>query len=407
MFLTIAWRNIWRNTRRTMVILIAIIIGVWSMIFLGALMRGIEHGMIQNGIKTLTGHIQIHQVGYRNDPVVENSIENTETIESALRRLLPPGTNWSFRIRVNAIASNARHTSAVTLVGINPVMEADVSFIGNAVSDGAYLEPEDPYGILVGRALIEDFETELGHKLILMSQDTDRDIASRAFRIKGIYDAELEQTEKKFVFISLPAAREMLNMENAISEVAILLQQEDQVGPVLKRLKAQLPAADYEVLPWTEIEPLLKTYLKLYDQFIAIWYLVVFIAMAFGIVNTTLMAVFERMREFGLLKSLGMKPRQIIVQVVTESFFLLLIGAAVGNVLGIAAVQALAVNGIDLTAFAAGMETFGMTRIIYPVLLGEDVLLSNAVVFVLGLLVCLYPAVKAARFTPVEALAYT
>jgi ABC-type antimicrobial peptide transport system permease subunit len=168
-----------------------------------------------------------------------------------------------------------------------------------------------------------------------------------------------------------------------------------------------LSPTTYEVLPWTKLQPLLQTYLKLYDEFIAIWYMVVFIAMGFGIVNTTLMAVFERMREFGLLKSLGMKSRQIVLEVIMESFLLLLLGVVMGTVLAVLCVWAISINGIDLTAFAAGMETFGMTRIIYPVLLIEDVMLSISIVFVLGLIVCLYPALKAARFTPVEALAYT
>jgi len=407
MFLTIAWRNIWRNTRRTVVILIAIIIGVWSMIFLGALMRGIEDGMIKNGIKTLTGHIQVHQAGYRNDPGVENSMADGGKIEAVLEKSLPPGAAFSLRIRVNAIASNARHSSAVTLVGIDPDREADVSFIGGAVSDGSYLASTDAHGILVGKKFADTFETQTGKKIILMSQGTDHEIASRAFRMTGIVEAEMEETEEMYVFVILPAAREMLGLGNAVSEAAILLGNDDQVRETLDKLESVLPGPTYEVLPWTKLQPLLQSYLKLYDEFIAIWYMVVFIAMGFGIINTTLMAVFERMREFGLLKSLGMKPRQIVFQVITESFILLLIGAAMGNALAFFCTWVLSINGIDLTAFAAGMETFGMTRVIIPVLLREDVLLSNTIVFVLGLCVCLYPAVKAARFTPVEALAYT
>ena len=407
MFLTIAWRNIWRNTRRTMVILMAIIIGVWSMIFLGAFMRGIEDGMIKNGIKTLTGHIQIHERGYRNDPVVDNSMFKTKALQSAIEKYLPQGGKWTTRVRVNGIASNARHSSAVTLVGIDPEKEAGISFIGGAVEKGRYLKNGEAYGILVGKAFAEDFETKVGHKLILMSQDTRGEIASRAFKISGIFDAEMEATEKMFVFITLDAARKMLKLENGVSEVAILLEKESQVKKMLDHLEAALPGSAYEVLSWKKLQPLLQTYLKLYDEFIAIWYLVVFIAMGFGIVNTTLMAVFERMREFGLLKSLGMKSRQIVFEVITESFLLLMLGAVIGNFLAILSVWGLSIKGVDLTAFAAGMETFGMTRIIFPVLRMEDIILSNVIVFVLGLLVCLYPAIKAARFTPVEALAYT
>jgi putative ABC transport system permease protein len=134
---------------------------------------------------------------------------------------------------------------------------------------------------------------------------------------------------------------------------------------------------------------------------------VVFIAMAFGIVNTTLMAVFERIREFGLLKALGMKPRWIIQEVIIESIYLLILGMIIGNAVGFLSVLALSANGIDLSALAAGTEYWGMSRVIYPAILGQDVIVANLVVFILGLLVSLYPAVKAARFTPVEALAHT
>jgi ABC-type antimicrobial peptide transport system permease subunit len=127
----------------------------------------------------------------------------------------------------------------------------------------------------------------------------------------------------------------------------------------------------------------------------------------FGIVNTTLMAVFERMREFGLLKALGMKPWWILREVLTESFLLLMTGMAIGNSMGFICIFALGGSGIDLSALAAGAEYAGMTRIIYPAVGLKDVLMSNMIVLFLGLLVSAYPAVKAARFTPVEALTHT
>jgi ABC-type antimicrobial peptide transport system permease subunit len=147
--------------------------------------------------------------------------------------------------------------------------------------------------------------------------------------------------------------------------------------------------------------------LKMYDWFIFLWFLVIFIAMAFGIVNTTLMAVFERIREFGLLKALGMKPWWILREVLTETFFLLVLGLLIGNSLGLLSAFALSGTGIDLSALAAGLEYVGMPRVIYPVIQSKDIVAANVVVFILGLLVSAYPAIKAARFTPVEALAYT
>lgn len=218
MYLQLAWRNIWRNPRRTFVILIAVIIGVWSMILIGALMRGIAVGMVKNGIATLTGHIQIHHKGYRDDPAIENSLTGfqMQTIKKALSQSLPTGAQWTSRVRVNAIANNARHSSGVTMVGIDPQAEAKVSFVGTAISEGRYLSSKDFNGILVGKALIEKFETKIGRKLVLMSQDKNQEIASRAFRIVGVFRAEMESTEKHYVFIPQSASQKMLKLGNGI-----------------------------------------------------------------------------------------------------------------------------------------------------------------------------------------------
>jgi ABC-type lipoprotein release transport system permease subunit len=406
MHLQLAWRNIWRNPRRTAVIMTAIVIGVWMMIFSSAIMRGNVEGMVENSISTLTGDIQIHQQGYRSDPVVENSMTQPDEVKAALERTLPADAKWAMRVRVNAVASNARHSTGLVLVGIEPSREPDISFIGpQVISEGKYLDADDEHGIIVGKALVDKFETKLGHKLVLMSQDTAGEIASRSFRIVGIYRAEMEGTEKQFAFVTMPAAQQMLKLGDSISEVSISLTDHYGAEGVADAIRTSLPET-YEIHAWRELLPIVDAMMKILNGFLWIWYVGIFIAMGFGIVNTTLMAVFERMREFGLLKALGTKPWWIIRDVITESFLLLIMGTVLGNVLGFLSSRALS-GGIDLTAMAAGTEFFGMPRIIYPVIASTDVILANAVVIVLGLLVSVYPAVRAARFTPVEALART
>jgi ABC-type antimicrobial peptide transport system permease subunit len=205
----------------------------------------------------------------------------------------------------------------------------------------------------------------------------------------------------------MPVAQQMLKLRKSISEVSIILPVNQEADQVATALRTALPSSDYEVQSWQELLPLVTAVLKMYDGFIFLWFLVVFIAMGFGIVNTTLMAVFERMREFGLLKALGMKPWWIIREVLTESFFLLILAMVIGNSLGFLSVFALSGTGIDLSSLAAGLEFVGMSRVIYPIIQGKDVIMANVVVFILGLLVSVYPAVKASKFTPVEAMAHT
>jgi len=407
-YLQLAWRNIWRNPRRTFVILTAIVIGIWSMILICALMRGMTDQMIKNSISVLTGHIQIHHTDYLSDPVIENSIKDTQMVRALLDDVLPPGSKWASRIRVGAVAANARHSTGVILVGIDPEREAEVSFIGNSITQGRFLKSDDTYEILAGRALVDKFDTRLGHKLVLMSQDTKGELASMAFKIVGIFRSEMESTEKQFVFITKDAACKLTQLKTGVSEFSVLLPEKmkDQAESMAKEIRNGL-SEKYSVETWQELLPMLTTYMKLIDGWIYVWNLVVFIAMGFGVVNTLLMAVFERMREFGLLKALGMKSLWIVRDVLTESLMLLIAGMMIGNLLAWISVASLAKTGINLSALAEGAEYFGMPRMLYPAITARDIFVANLTVVVLGLLISLYPARKAARFTPVKAMAHT
>ena len=402
MLLTLSWRNLWRNPKRTLIILTAVVISAWTMLILSAFSRGMIDSTLSNSLNTLTGHIQIQAPLYREDPVVENRIPDIAPVKAVLERHLPPGSLWSSRIQVPGVASNARHSKGVGIVGIEPDREPDISFYGDTLSEGQFLKSRDDIGIVIGKALADTFETKPGRKLVLMTQGSDRETASRAFRIRGIFRAEMEATEKQYVFITLAAARELLRVDSAVTNICIKLPEPASLDRVTRAVSQDLPP-ELSVLPWTELLPLLKGYLEMFDSFMLLWYLVVFTAMAFGLVNTMLMAVLERTREFGLLKALGMKPVWIVRNVLTESFILLTVGIIVGNLLGFATVHAFS-GGIDLSFLARGSEFVGMGNIVVPLLFLEDLFSANAVILVFGLLVCLYPAIKAGRITPVEAM---
>jgi len=403
MYARLGWRNVWRNPRRTAVIVTAMTIGVWCMIFLAGAMAGMYEGMIENSLSTLTGHLQVHAPGFRTDPVVEHSMD-PDPVAGAFDKVLPPGSHYAFRVRVNAVVQNARHSTAATLVGIQPEREAKVSFVKTGVTRGEYLEPNNARGILSGAALAEDFETEIGKKLILVSQGAQGEIQSRAYRIRGLFHAELEATEKQYVFVDMKSAQAMLEMGGQVSEAAVWLPDADLTPQVVKDLSAELSADRYEVADYKELMPLITASIGVWDTFMIIWYLVVFVAMGFGIVNTILMAVMERMREFGLLKALGMKPRQIAGTVLAESAVVIVLGMVLGNLFGFLSVYAVSKTGIDLSALAAGAERWALPRVIIPTIRFRDVWMADLVVIVLGLLVSLYPAMKAARTTPKDAM---
>lgn len=402
LLVTLAWRNLWRHKRRTAVMLFALALGIWSMVVMAALIRGSMEQHVKKEILNLTGHVQIHAPGYRDDPAVDYRFTPPAALVQALTQ--KPLVAASARVRVPAVISSERESAGVTLVGIDPERERGLSFISTAVTTGQYLASPDDLGLLLGRKLAERLETALGRRVVLMSQDANNQIGDRGFRVIGIFDANPQAMETGYVFIGLDAARKMLKIGNEVSEIAVMARDRNRLESEVQALRAAAPELD--VAPWTEVQPLLVLTEKVNNVVLLIWFAVVFAAMAFGLINTLLMAVFERTREFGLFQALGMPPRFIIGQVLIESLMLLMLALVLGNLASWASVASLR-GGIDLSAFSEGLEMVGMSPVIYPALAAGDITAANVIVVVLGVLASLYPAWRASRYVPVEAITRT
>jgi ABC-type lipoprotein release transport system permease subunit len=402
LLLTLAWRNLWRRRRRTFVMLFALVLGVWAMMFMAALIRGSMEQHIRKELRNLVGHVQVHVPAYRNDPAVEHRFAPDAVLAQA--RGAGRVTAAAPRVRVPAVISSERESAGVMLVGIDPARERGLSFIPDAITTGRMLASPGDNGLLLGRKLAERLETELGRRVVVMSQDTNNQIADRGFRVIGIFDADPQAMETAYAFVGLDVARTLLKVGDEVSEVAVMTEDRNALGPLVARLRVAAPGLD--VAPWTEAEPLLVLTEKVNKVVLFIWFAVVFAAMGFGLVNTLLMAVFERTREFGLFQALGMPPRHIIGQVLVESLILLAIALVAGNLVSWLSIAALS-GGIDLSRFAEGLELVGVSPVLYPALAARDAIAANVVVVVLGLLASLYPAWRASRYVPVEALTRT
>ena len=405
MYLQISWRNIWRNPKRTSVILAAVIIGTWSMFLFGSLFHGFATATLNNALNTLTGHIQIQHQSYREDPAIENRITRPQPIFDLLDKELPSGARWTPRITLSGITANARNTAGVTIVGIDPKKEIGVSFYGQHMEKGRLLNEHDTSSIIIGAALARSFGTKLKRKMLLTLQDSHGENISRAFKIRGIYHAELEATEKQYVFIPLNQARQMLDIGNDITNISIQLHDLETVPIVTEKLAQSLPSP-LVALDWHTLLPIIKGYLSMLNSMFLLWYVISFVAMAFGLVNTILMAVLERTQEFGLLKAMGMQPRWIVYSVLVECFLLLLVGLVGGNMLGFLTLWAFS-DGLDIGFLSQGAEYFGVGNIIVPYLTYSDFFLINGIILILGLFICLYPAFKAGKITPIAAMRRT
>ena len=398
---TLAWRNLWRNRRRTFIMLLAIAIGVWAMIFMSALMRGMTDEMVANGLRNLPGEVQVHHLRYRADPSVVNSMP-LPAGELARELERPPVRAWSARVRVPAVIASERDSRGVTLLGVDPRAEQALGSLPQTIIAGRFLRDEDDRGLVIGAKLAQRLETGLGKRVVVMSQDPDNNVADRGMRIVGIYRARLQGTEDQFVYAGRSPMQEMLGIGPLVSEVAVTAHDYRSVANWYPRL-ATAAGEDLEVMPWTELDTFLASYLSVQDGFALIFMVVVFLVLSFGLVNTLAMAVFERVREIGLMQALGMPPVMILGQLLLESLYLLVLGLLLGNLLALVSIKSLE-DGIDISGVAQGMEMMGMGTTLYPVLALQDMAMSTAVVIVLGLLASLLPAWRAAQLDPIRAL---
>lgn len=397
----LAWRNLWRNPRRTLIMLAAVVIAVWAMIFITAFQRGMVNEMVRDGIRALPGHVQIHHPAFGDDPSVASLMTApSERLRVALNN--DAVVAWTSRVKVPAVITSERDSRGVTLIGIEPGEERKLSFVADDIDAGRFLEGVDDSGIVVGRKMVENLETDLGKRIVVMSQNPDNEIVDRGFRIVGIFDSSITSYEERMVFAGRETVQAMLRIDDRISEIAILGVDYRHVEPLFDIIAAAAPA-QLQVQTWTELNNYLGTMLGVMDGFVLVWIVVVFLALSFGLINTLAMAVFERVREIGLMLALGMKPSTILGQIVTESMFLLVIGLVIGNALAVATVIPLA-SGIDISMVAEGMEMMGAASVLYPELTTADMLMANIVVIVLGIGASLLPAWRASRYQPIEAI---
>jgi ABC-type lipoprotein release transport system permease subunit len=343
----------------------------------------------------------VHHPEYRDDPSIANLIPLSDT--ELTRRFASGGfVQWASRVRVPAVVTSEYDSRGLTLLGIDPALERGLTFIDDVTVEGRFLESSADQGIVIGQKLAKTLNTRLGKRVAVMSQDPDNDIADRGFRVVGIFNADVAAFEETFVFAGKATVQKMLRIGDQVSEIAVVGDDYRDVEGVYERTRA-LVDDGVAVERWYDLDTYLGTMLGVMDGFVLVWIIVIFLALSFGLVNTLVMAVFERVREIGLMLALGMKPASILGQIVIESLLLLAMGLAAGSALSWATVQPMK-DGVDISIVGDGLDMWGMSTMLYPELLLSDVVLANVVVLVLGFLASLSPAWRAAHYEPIEAI---
>jgi ABC-type lipoprotein release transport system permease subunit len=405
-----AWRNMWRNWRRTLIATVAIILSMILLIFFQAFMDGMDQSIYGNAVRLYGGNVLIHAPGYREKstrlPMLP--LENVDAVLAVVRSQ-PNVLAASRRINTGGLISNRDASHAVNITAIEPGIEAPISLAAENLVAGRFLTPEDRDNILIGRALAEHLNVSVGDRVSLLGRRKDGSMRQRSMTVVGIFDLGLGEAEKGLVFINLPTAQTLYNLRDQVTEVAVVLEKIGQEDTLIKGIAPRFP--NHEVNSIYTLRPEFGEALNI-DRVIGLLLGGIMLLMgAIGILNLMLMAVFERTREMGVLAAMGMKGRQVMGLFVLEGAFIGLVGALIGCVISWLLVAWLNQVGIDFSSLYTDLEEAGeiyalMGTKLYPAISAITIIIYGLAAVVVAGLAALYPAWQASQQEPAESLHY-
>jgi ABC-type lipoprotein release transport system permease subunit len=404
-YIKMAWRNMWRNWRRTAIALIAIILGLVLLLFFDGFIKGSDQAIYGNAVRLYGGNIQAHDTGYREKarrlPILP--LEDADVVVAAATAQ-PEVVSATKRIKTAGIISSSEGSFPVVITAIEPDIESEFSIQAENIAEGRYLRSGEGDAIFIGRGLADLLDLGVGDRVNLLGRSKQEQMRQRTMTIVGIYDIGMRELEKGTVFMTLAEAQSLYNLRDQVTEVAINLQEVGQESKVMPALLAMLPG--YDIDTWDSLQPEIKETLTTKLAFTSAIGLIVIIVASIGILNIQLMAVFERTREMGVLAALGMKGRQIMGVFLLEGTMIGALGALIGCVLGVLLLAWLGNVGIDFS-FASGIGGEMMALMgdrLYPYVGFADVVSRGITVTIIVMIASLYPAWQASRQQPAEAL---
>lgn len=403
--LKIAWRNVWRHRRRTIIIMLAMGFTMALLLFYDGLITGFSQAIYGNAIQLLSGNIQVHAQGYGAKvgqkpllPLADPQV----VMEIAAQQ--PQVTAVLPRISTAGMATSREGAFSVGIVGLDPETEAPHSAIAKNISAGRFLQRGDGDQIVIGQGLATAMGVEVGDRITLVGRATHEQMRQRTMTVVGIYDVGMSSVEKRTVYMSLEEAQTLYGLSGQLTEVVVLVQNIGQEPQVVRALQA-LPAIEVET--WETSIPELSDTLAMKNAVMSIFGVIMLGIAAIGILNLLLMAVFERTREIGVLGALGLKPPQIMFLFLAEGMLIGVAGAALGALLGLLINGILGYYGLDYSQFSNLTEyTALISGRVYPVLSPLNILKRGLAVALIATLAAFYPAREASRREPAEALHY-
>ncbi len=402
MLIQIAWRNVWRNKTRSLVIIVAVILGLWGGIFSDAFMQGMAKQQIYSGIHTETGHIQLNDPGFLLNHDMQMHIDHADSITSSIKKM-PEVKAVSSVIQLTAMASTATSSAGIMVNAIDTVDQAQVSDVSKLLIEGDYFKDDHNNLAVIGQQLADKLKLKLHSRIVLTLQTMTGDIIYGAFKVEGIYRTHNSDFDQQMLYIR---KNDLLSLTGfpvgSASIITVLLNKDSDTKNVADVLTKQF--STLEVQRWEQLSPMQQVLSSTMTQMTIIFVGIILIALAFGIINTMLMAVMDRTREIGMLLSIGMQPSKVFGMIVMETVFLSLTGAIMGVLISISTIYWFGKTGINLSMIAEGANAMGYSSIVYPTLSADFYLELAMMVIVIAVIAGLFPARKAIRLKPADAV---
>ena len=399
----LAWRNVRRNRRRSIMTILSISLGLAALTFLWGTLDGENQAMVENTTRYLASNVQVHVRGYHDDPSLDLAISESAPIAQVIAT--DPGVAAStVRLEGRVLGSRGDKARGILMVGVSPAEEARVTSLFDAIVAGAPLRSTDSTAGLVGVKLAEALGLRVGDDLVLVGQAYDGSLSSARVPVRGIFRTNIGEYDGYVTIMPLGAVREFLAAPGGATSIALRLKNREHLDVVVSRLQTRL-GTRYEVLGWPKLIPSVVTSIRFHEVVGSLIVVIFFTIVAAAVANPVLMGVLERTREFGVMLAVGMSPRRLLRLVLWEALLLGAFGVLLGNVIGLGVTLYFGRAGINLTAFEAALSSMsGASTTLRPVARLERSVAMSAIVFAIASLVALYPAVKAARLNPVNAI---
>ncbi|NIN71693.1 MAG: FtsX-like permease family protein [Gemmatimonadetes bacterium] len=413
----LALRNLRRQARRSAITAAAMIVGGALMIFSLSIGDGGHEDWIESGARMGSGHIAIQAPNFQKSRKIDDRLSTSArgAAESALRNSdIAEHTLAAVpQLAVVGLASSPTGARPAQIIGVDPVAEAEFSILDDKLVEGRYLEPDDRLAAYVGAGLLEGLDLRLGSRFVLTAQDADGEIAGQLVRVVGVYRSGVPEVDQVVIHIPLATAGSWLRSGDDVTTIAVLLDSSERVVPTSRtlnrELSAEIEAGDLTVLNWREAMPVLDAAVRIDDLGNYVWQGIMFGIIALGIVNTVLMSVLYRKREFGLLQALGFTPRQTGGLIVTEGIILTFVSGLIGIALGLFLTWYFFRDGLDFS-FAWdedwSFSGIAMDPVFVPLFRTTRVIQSLIFLFLIGIFASIYPAYRATRIDVAEAMKF-